>query len=95
MNRETEKFIKVYLSLEQAYDTTGYLRPALHAFKEEYVSAVRQGLETVLRTREISVGDYERLTDVEFEDDDALYEYLTSMCQYLFEAREKQPVPPN
>ncbi|WP_155057892.1 hypothetical protein [Streptomyces blattellae] len=95
MNRELEKFVKVYLSLEQAYDTTGYLRPTLHAFKEEYVSAVRDGLEAVLRTRELSVGEYEHLTDIEFDDEDSLYGYLQSMYQYLFEGQEKQPVPPN
>ncbi|WP_217241540.1 hypothetical protein [Streptomyces sp. AC555_RSS877] len=95
MNRELEKFIKVYLGLEQAYDTTGYLRPTLHAFKEEYVNAVRVGLESVLRTRELTVGDYERLTDIEFDGDEALYEYLGSLYRYLFEGQEKQPAPPN
>ncbi|GAA3304120.1 hypothetical protein [Streptomyces cinereospinus] len=82
------------MSLEQAYDTAGFLRPTLHAFKEEYVHAVRTGLETVLHTRDLTVGDYERLTDIEFEDEDALYDYFTSMYEYLFEAGEKQPLPP-
>jgi hypothetical protein len=95
MNTELENFIRVYLSLEQAYDTSGYLRPTLHALKEEYVDAVREGLEAFLRTRELSAGDYERLTDIEFEDEEALYQYLSRMYGYLFEGGEEQPVPPN
>ncbi|MFC3351930.1 hypothetical protein ACFOOM_31800 [Streptomyces echinoruber] len=94
MNEKLEKFLKVYLEMEQAYDTRGYLRPTLHAFKQEYVDAVREGLQTVLRTRELSVGDYERLTDIEFSDEDSLYEYLGAMYRYLFEGQEEQPVPP-
>ncbi|WP_432138679.1 MULTISPECIES: hypothetical protein [unclassified Streptomyces] len=95
VNRELEKFIKVYLNAEQAYDTTGYLRPTLHAFKEEYVNGVRTGLETALRTREISPADYEHLTDIEFDNEDDLYEYLRDLYQYLFEGRDRQPIPPN
>ncbi|MFC7897516.1 hypothetical protein [Streptomyces sp. NPDC057381] len=94
MNRELEKFIKVYLDLEQAYDTSGYLRPTLFAFKGEYVNAVKQGLDELLRTRELSVLDYERLTNVEFDDEDSLYEYLKGVYHYLFEGRETQPTPP-
>ncbi|MER6075432.1 hypothetical protein ABT187_42980 [Streptomyces sp. NPDC001817] len=95
VNREIEKFFKVYLGLEQAYDTTGYLRPTLHAFGDGYVSLVRQGLEAVLRTRALSVADYERLTDIEFDGEDELYEYLGGMYLYLFEGQECQPTPPN
>jgi hypothetical protein len=95
MTRELEKFVKVYLNLEQAYDTSGCLRPTLHAHKEDYVNAVRHGLETVLRTRELSVGDYERLAGIEFGDEEGLYGYLQGVHQYLFEGQEKQPTPPD
>lgn len=95
VNRELEKFIRVYLDLEQAYDARGYLRPTLHGFKREYVDAVREGLQTVLRARELSIGDYERLTGIEFDDEGALYEYLESMYRYLFEEQAEQPVPPD
>lgn len=66
----------VYFSLEQAYDVTGYLRPTLHAFRQEYVDAVREGLEVLLRGQSFTVEDYERLTGIEFEHEGALYEYL-------------------
>ncbi|MEU7098365.1 hypothetical protein AB0A66_08470 [Streptomyces longwoodensis] len=95
MNRELEKFIRVYLSLEQAYDTSGYLRPTLHAFKDEYVRAVKNGLESVLRSRDLSIEEYERLTDIEFENSDSLYDYLNGLYEYLFLGGEGQPVPPN
>ncbi|WP_326780309.1 hypothetical protein OG481_08810 [Streptomyces longwoodensis] len=95
MNRELEKFIRVYLSLEQAYDTSGYLRPTLHAFKDEYVRAVKDGLQSVLRSRDLSIEEYERLTDIEFENSDSLYDYLNGLYEYLFLGGESQPVPPN
>ncbi|MFC6063766.1 hypothetical protein [Streptomyces ochraceiscleroticus] len=95
MNRQLEKFIKVYLGLDQAYDASGHLRPTLFAFKEEYVDAVKQGFEELLRDRDFTVEDYERLTEVEFDDEDSLYEYLQRMYQYLFEGQGEQPVPPN
>ncbi|MFH8571118.1 hypothetical protein [Streptomyces sp. NPDC017993] len=94
MNRELEKFIKVYLDYDQAYDTSGTLRPTLHAFKPEYVERVREGLETVLRDRQISTSEYEMLTDIEFDGEEALYSYLQEMFRYLFEGGIEQPMPP-
>ncbi|WP_063730086.1 hypothetical protein [Streptomyces sp. RTd22] len=95
MNRELEKFIKVYLGLEQAYDTSGYLRPTLFAYKNEYVTAVKQDFEELLRYREFTVGGYERLTDIEFNDTESLYDYLNGIYRYLFESQEEQPAPPS
>lgn len=94
MNRELEKFIKVYLDYDQAYDTSGTLRPTLHAFKPEYVERVREGLETILRYHRLSTADYERMTDIEFESEEALYSYLQEMYRYLFEDGAAQPMPP-
>ncbi|MGW7079778.1 hypothetical protein [Streptomyces sp. NPDC054866] len=94
MTSELERFIRIYLNEEQAPDVRGFLRPTLHAFNRTYVDAVRAGLEGVLRTRELSVGDYEQLTDVVFDDEDALYGYLHQMHQYLFADGAKQPLPP-
>ncbi|MGW2341422.1 hypothetical protein [Streptomyces sp. NPDC001661] len=94
MNRELEKFIKVYLDYDQAYDTSGTLRPTLYAFKPEYVERVREGLVTVLRDHPLSTADYERITDIEFESDEALYSYLQEMYRYLFENGTAQPMPP-
>ncbi|MCX4834896.1 hypothetical protein OG785_01435 [Streptomyces sp. NBC_00006] len=94
MNRELEKFIKVYLDYQEGYDTSGALRATLYAFKAEYVERVRKGLEVVLNERELSTGDYERLTDIEFRSDEDLYSYLREMFQYLFEDGEEQPMPP-
>ncbi|MFE0136106.1 hypothetical protein ACFWY6_31740 [Streptomyces sp. NPDC059037] len=87
MTRELERFIRIYLNEEQAHDVRRWLRPTLHAFKNTFVDGVRDGLESVLRTRELSVGDYERLTNIEFVDEKALYGYLHHMHhmhQYLF-----------
>ncbi|MFI6687495.1 hypothetical protein [Streptomyces sp. NPDC050485] len=94
MNRELQKFIRTYLQLEQAYDTSGYLRPTLMAFSENFVQNVQIGLSEVLRERSLTVADYERLTDIEFPDPDTLYEYLREIYAYLFEGLSQQPSPP-
>ncbi|MGP3775851.1 hypothetical protein ACTWJ8_34015 [Streptomyces sp. SDT5-1] len=94
MNTELEKFIKVYLDYDQAYDTSGTLRPTLYVFNPEYVERVREGLATVLRDRPLSTADYERITDIEFESDEVLYSYLRDMYRYLFENGAAQPMPP-
>ncbi|MFD3578528.1 hypothetical protein [Streptomyces sp. NPDC058644] len=48
----------------------------------------------MLRTRELSVGDYERLTNIAFDDENSLYGYLQQMHEYLFAGGDEQPVPP-
>lgn len=94
MQKELQTFIQTYLDVEQGYDTSGYLRPTLMAFNESYVEAVRDGLADVLLNRNLTVGDYERLTNIEFPDSDSLYEYLKELNAYLFEGHPDQPLPP-
>ncbi|MEB8339385.1 hypothetical protein [Streptomyces endophyticus] len=94
MNRELEKFLRAYLDHEQAFDTSGSLRRTLHAFRPEYVAAVREGLKSALTDGELSTADYERITDIEFASEEALHAYLCEMFQYLFETGERQPLPP-
>ncbi|WP_327657683.1 hypothetical protein [Streptomyces sp. NBC_00483] len=94
MNRELESFLRTYLDHEQAFDTSGTLRPTLHAFRPEFVAAVREGLTSVLADSELSTADYERITDIEFASEEALYAYLREMFQYLFQTGEMQPLPP-
>ncbi|WP_030543127.1 hypothetical protein [Streptomyces albus] len=94
MNAELEKFIRVYLNFEEAYDTSGYLRPTLYACSEAYSSAVREGLASVLASRDLYVEDYEYLTGVEFGSEGKLYVYLQDMCDFLFDGAERQPEPP-
>ncbi|MEV0123572.1 hypothetical protein AB0I16_18920 [Streptomyces sp. NPDC050703] len=94
MNKELDKFITIYLNEMQAADVSGYLRPTLHGFGEEYIAAVREGLATTLSTRSLSLTDYVRLTDIEFDSEEALYSYLLDMQEYLFGDRPRQPAPP-
>jgi hypothetical protein len=92
---ELEIFIKTYLNAEQGFDTSGYLRPTLLAFNESYVDGVRQGLSEVLHNRVLTLDEYERLTDIEFPDEESLHEYLRHMYSYLFEGSPEQPTPPD
>ncbi|MGW3335855.1 hypothetical protein ACWDCL_00050 [Streptomyces sp. NPDC001009] len=94
VNEDTERFFRVYLQLEVAYDTTGYLRPTLHAFRDEYVAKVREGLAEVVAGGGLSAGEYERLTGIEFPDAASLRRYLADMYAYLFEGHPNQPEPP-
>lgn len=94
MQKELQTFVQTYLDEEQGYDTSGYLRPTLMAFNESYVKAVRDGLAEVLLDRTLTVGDYERLTNIEFPNSDSLYEYLEKLNAYLFEGHPDQPLPP-
>ncbi|MEU1116301.1 MULTISPECIES: hypothetical protein [unclassified Streptomyces] len=94
MEKDLRTFIQTYLDEEQGYDTSGYLRPTLMAFAESYVQSVRSGLAEILRDRTLTVGDYERLTNIEFPDVDSLYEYLEQLSAYLFEDGPNQPLPP-
>ncbi|POX52785.1 hypothetical protein C3489_17380 [Streptomyces sp. Ru71] len=94
MNEELDTFIRTYLGLDVAYDTSGFLRPTLMSFKESFVQGVRDGLLHVIRARELSVEEYEGMTDVEFPDEAALYVYLEALYTYLFEGASSQPAPP-
>ena len=94
MNPQFRQFLTTYLDLEQAYVVTGSLRTTLHAFNASFGQAVRDGLTSVLESRELSVDDYEGITGIEFEDEESLYTYLREMHDYLFGDRADQPVPP-
>ncbi|MEV4440465.1 hypothetical protein AB0K09_15860 [Streptomyces sp. NPDC049577] len=48
----------------------------------------------VLKSRELSIEDYEGLTGIEFDNEDSLYDYLGKMHDYLIGDREEQPLPP-
>lgn len=93
MNEELFKFIITYLNEMQAFDVDGYLRPTLHGFSQEYVDSVRNELANIIRTRGLSVADYEKLTDIHFASEEDLYDYLGKMYGYLFADGDQQPDP--
>ncbi|MFF8831787.1 hypothetical protein [Streptomyces sp. NPDC015131] len=94
MNDRFEGFLNTYLDLEQAYDTSGYLRPTLMGCSESYVEAVRDGFTDMLRDDSFGVAEYERLTNIEFPDKTTLRHYLRHLYAYLFEGAPEQPMPP-
>lgn len=87
-------FFKTYLNPEVAYDAGFQLRGTLHAFNEPYVTNVKLGFLELLRTRELTVGQFEGITDVEFEDQDTLYAYLNEMYEHLYGDGRPKPLPP-
>ncbi|MEV6727191.1 hypothetical protein [Streptomyces sp. NPDC051364] len=94
MDKKFEGFLTTYLDTEQAYDTSGYLRPALMAFNESYVQVIRDGFNKILQDPDFGPAEYERLTNIEFPDSDSLRQYLRDMYSYLFEDAPTQPAPP-
>ncbi|MET9293790.1 hypothetical protein [Streptomyces sp. NPDC003077] len=94
MNDTFKGFIKTYLDIDVAYYPDLRLKETLHSCDDEFVDAVRSGFKDLLRSRSLSPYDWEGLTMIEFEDEDALYDYLNRMYAYLFLGSEDQPFPP-
>lgn len=88
MNDTVEGFIGCYLHIEVAYYEMESTRATVHSFGPAYANSLKEGFEELLATRELSVGDYDGLTHVEFESDEDLYEYLQGMYDYLFNNAE-------
>lgn len=61
MNQELRTFITGYLDEEQGYDVTRNLRRTLHGFNENFSGSVREGFAELLKSRELSVEDYDGL----------------------------------
>lgn len=94
MNKTVEDFIGTYLHIEVAYEGLEPTRDLLAAMSSEYTDSLKEGFEELLRDRELSTGDYDGLTHVEFESDDALYGYLRGVYDFLFNAAAEEPQPP-
>jgi hypothetical protein len=87
VNQTVEGFIGTYLHVEVAYSGMEQrIRETIPTFGLEYANSLKEGFEELLATRELSVGDYDGLTHVEFASDDELYAYLQSMYAFLFNA---------
>lgn len=94
MNKTVEDFIATYLHIEVAYDDLALTRQTIAAFSPEYGEELKQGFAALLQSRELSFGDYDGLTHIEFESDDALYTYLQGVNDFLFNGAETAPEPP-
>ncbi|MGW4234747.1 hypothetical protein ACWEF9_36685 [Streptomyces sp. NPDC004980] len=89
-----KNFLRVYLDLEQGYDTSGNLRPTLLSFHDSYVELIRTGFEQTISDESFGPAEYEQLTDIEFPDRESLRIYLQAMHDYLFNDAPEQPMPP-
>jgi len=86
-------FIGTYLSVETAYGIMPQVRSTLRTTAPEWGEAIRREFEQALSGRPYSVVDYLQLTWIEFESEDALYEYLEKVFHYLFTGGEEVPLP--
>lgn len=95
MNETVEGFIGTYLHVEMAYaGMEDRIRETIPTFGADYANSLKEGFGELLATRELSAGDYDGLTHVEFASDDDLYAYLQGMYDFLFNAAESAPEPP-
>ncbi len=89
-----EDFISTYLHTEVAYEALAPTRELLAVMSPQYTDSLKHGFEELLRQRELSVGDYDGMTHVEFSSDEALYGYLRGVYDFLFNGAEEEPRPP-
>ncbi|MEV7541989.1 hypothetical protein [Streptomyces sp. NPDC089915] len=94
MNEELRRFASVYLDREVVYDDMPGTRETLKHFKPEWTEGVRKGLRAVVDERRLTAQEWESLTAIEFETDDALHVYLSDLYDFLFGGNERQPVLP-
>ena len=94
MNKTVEDFIGTYLHIEVAYEGLEPTRELIAAMSREYEDSLKEGFAELLQSRELSAGDYDGMTHVEFESDDALYAYLNGVYEFLFNGAEQEPQPP-
>ena len=95
VNKTIKGFIGSYLSIEVAYDgIESDIRGTIQAFGPTYANSLKEGFEELLATHELSKWDYDGMTYIEFESDEALYEYLQGMYDFFFNGAESAPKPP-
>ncbi|MBS2961551.1 hypothetical protein KGA66_00735 [Actinocrinis puniceicyclus] len=94
MNKTVADFIGAYLHVEVAYEDLGPTRELIAALSPEYAGSLEEGFERLLRSRGLAAADYDGMTHIEFESDDALYRYLQGVYDYLFRGAGAQPRPP-
>jgi hypothetical protein len=70
------------------------IRETIPTFGPEHAESLKEGFDELLATRELSTGDYDGLTHVEFGSEDDLYAYLQGMYDFLFNDAETPPEPP-
>lgn len=59
------------------------LKGILDGFRREWVERVKNGLLGLIESRELSVHNYEALTDFEFASNEDLYTYLRKVWDYV------------
>jgi hypothetical protein len=86
------KYIGVALSADGAGDNPPLLkRITLGSATRDEVEA---GLQELLRTRDLTILDWENLNYVAFDSEDDLYRYLQKVYDYIFRDAEEAPELP-
>ncbi len=93
MDDEFEKFIRIGLRVDHV-DMLDMIKQSLLTSSSDYQRMVDSGFRELLHTRELTTSDWAKLTHVDFDDEDQMYQYLNEVYEYFFQNRNEPPTAP-
>jgi hypothetical protein len=87
------KFIRIALNINGAAPDPPAIRDSMRRGSRAEAET-KEGLRELVRTRELTTLDWLNMTDVEFQSEDELYDYLQKMYDYLFRGSKELPEIP-
>ena len=87
------KFIRIALNINGAAPDPPAIRDSVRRGSRAEAET-EEGLRELLMTRELTTLDWLELTDVEFDSEDELYDYLQKLYDYLYRGSEVLPEIP-
>jgi hypothetical protein len=94
LSQKLTDFISVALSVDGGAADPASLKGAWRSGPNPARDEVEDGLRELLRTRELTVREYADMTQVDFDNEEELYDYLQKMYNYLFRGSEEAPMIP-
>lgn len=75
-------------------DRLDYMRPGLDQLPGERLASLQQSFHDLIVQRSMDLLTWVRATDLDFETEGEMYEYLQGCYEYLFEGAESFPDAP-
>jgi hypothetical protein len=95
LSRTLTDFIRIALSVDGGAADPDSIKGTWRSGPNPARDEVEAGLRELIRTRELTIRDYDEMTGVDFESEEALYEYLQKLYDYLFRGSEEVPEIPD
>jgi hypothetical protein len=94
LNEYTNRFISIALSIASGAPYPPAIKNSLRSGSTAQAE-VKAGMQQLLETRELSTLDWLKMTGVEFESEDHLYDYVQKMYDFVFCGSEEFPEIPD